>query len=281
MAYDAISATNLANWIPSVWSKDVLADVENSLVVGALCDRGYEVYARDGGDSIVVPKLHNLSANVVNTAVDVTWYDAVQNVQNITLNQKYDVAVMVDDINQMQTNPKYFDKVRTKLAYALSKQIDTNCAVQFRSFNSTVGTVNVATTETDLIDAYEDLNNENAPDDGRAWVFPPRTLTDLLKLDYFVKMDYVGDSVVKKGFTGRQIFGSPVYRSTNLDAYAGNAYPAGYFQQEAIALVLQMSPRFEIGRFPARHSDGIIGLAVFGIQVMRSTYGVCINTRGG
>ena len=52
MAYDMISSTNLANWIPTVWSKEVLGDTEKSLVTGALFDRTYEAFAKGGGDTI-------------------------------------------------------------------------------------------------------------------------------------------------------------------------------------------------------------------------------------
>jgi len=279
MAFDMISSTNLANWIPTVWSKEVLADVENSLVTGALFDRSYEDLVRSGGDTIVVPHLAEISANIVNTAVDVTLYDAIQNVTNIALDFKYDIAIEVSDIEQLQTNPKYFSKVTSKLAYGIGKQIDVNCNVKFRDFNNQVGTVNTALTEDVLIDAYEKLNEANAPYSDRAWVFDPASITDLMKLDYFVRMDYVSGSVSEQGFVGRSIMGSPVYISTNLDTYAGGPHAAGYFQRETVALVMQMQPKFEVARIPLRHADAIIGLAVWGIQEMRGTFGVTINTR--
>ncbi|KKL31720.1 hypothetical protein LCGC14_2368420 [marine sediment metagenome] len=279
MAFDMISSTNLANWIPTVWSKEVLADVENSLVTGALFDRSYEDLVRSGGDTIVVPHLAEISANIVNTAVDVTLYDAIQNVTNIALDFKYDIAIEVSDIEQLQTNPKYFSKVTSKLAYGIGKQIDVNCNVKFRDFNNQVGTVNTALTEDVLIDAYEKLNEANAPYSDRAWVFDPASITDLMKLDYFVRMDYVSGSVSEQGFVGRSILGSPVYISTNLDTYAGGPHAAGYFQRETVALVMQMQPKFEVARIPLRHADAIIGLAVWGIQEMRGTFGVTINTR--
>ena len=279
MAFDMISSTNLANWIPTVWSKEVLADVENSLVTGALFDRSYEDLVRSGGDTIVVPHLAEISANIVNTAIDVTLYDAIQNVTNIALNYKYDIAVEVSDIEQLQTNPKYFSKVTSKLAYGIAKQIDVNCNVQFRGFNNAVGTVNTALTEDVLIEAYEKANEANAPYSDRAWVFDPASITDLMKLDYFVRMDYVSGSVSEQGFVGRQIMGSPVYISTNLDTYAGGPHAAGYFQRETVALVMQMQPKFEVARIPLRHADAIVGLAVWGIQEMRGTFGVTVNTR--
>jgi len=274
-----ISATNLANWIPTVWSKEVLADTENSLVTGALFDRTYEAFARAGGNTIVVPHLLEISANVVNTAIDAVLYDAVQNVTNISLDKKYDIAIQVSDIEQLQSNPKYFDKVRSKLAYGIAKQIDINCNVLFKSLSNAVGTVNVALTEDELLSAYEKLNLYNAPSGDRHWVFDPESITDLMKLDYFVRSDYVGDTPVTTGFSGRQILGSPVYWSTNLDTYAGGPHAASYFQREAFALVVQMSPKFEIARIPLHHCDAIIGLTVFGVQEMRDSFGIRVNTR--
>ena len=274
-----VNSTELANWIPTVWSQLVLADVEKSLVTGALFDRAYEEFARGGGDTIVVPNLAEITANVVNTEADMTLYHATQGVTNISIDKKYDIGVLVDNLNQLQTNPKYFDKVRGKLAYGLSKQIDINCNVLFKGFDHLSGTVNTALTEDVLIECYENLNDSDAPFDGRVWVFDPGSITDLMKLDYFVRMDYVSGSVSQSGFQGRSIFGSPVYITTNLDGYAGGPHAAAYFQREACALVVQMQPNFEIARIPLQHGDAIIGLALWGVQEMRGTFGNLINTR--
>ena len=281
MATDAavITKANVQNWIPQIWAKDVLASVEKMLVVGALVDRSYEAFSRGGGDTIVVPNLAEVSANLVNTSKDMTLYNAVQNVTNISIDKKYDIGVLVDDINQLQTNPKYYEKVRSKLAYGLSKQVDINVNVLFRDLDNTSGTVNVALTEDTIIEAYTNLNLYDAPTSERAWVFDPESIQDLLKLDYFVRMDYVPGSVVASGFQGRQMFGSPVYMTTNLDTYAGGPHAAGYFHREALALVIQLDKKVEVFRVPLQHSDGLSGLVVFGIQEMRGTWGNLINTR--
>ncbi len=280
MSYDTISTTNLANYIPSIWSQQILAATEHSLVTGGLFDRSYETYLVSGGRTIVVPHLAEISANLVNTAVDATLYDAVQNATNINVNCKYDIAVMVDDLNQMQTNPKYFEKVKSKLAYGLSKQIDINCNVLFKGLSNTVGTINTATTEDTYTQAYEYLNAYDAPYEDRAWVIDPETVTDLLKLDYFVQKDYNPSADIHRtGFRGQWILGSPIYITTNLDTYAGGPHAAAYFQREALALVLQMAPRFEVARIPLRHADALIGVCMFGVSEMRDDFAVRINTR--
>jgi hypothetical protein len=280
MASLNIAAANLANYIPAILSKAVQAAAESMLVTGKLVDRSFESMAKNGGSTITVPKLEEISANAVtNRQADATLYDTVQGAVTITLDQVYDIGVAIDDITALQTNPKYFDKVRDKLAYGLSKAIDTVVNTRFENFSQTVGTEGSALTEDVILQAYEYLNVADAPAEGRAWIFDPESITDLMKIDMFVKMDYVGDAVWKTGFSGRQILGSPVYWSTNLHVNNTNSHCAAYLQKEAIALVVQMPATFETFRLPLKHSDGILGLTVFGTQEMRDTFGVWIKTR--
>ena len=279
MASNPITKTNVLNYIPEIWSKEVLADVEKKLLTAKLVDRSYEAFMKEGGYILHVPHLAEISANAVNTAADMTLYDAVQNTTQINVNISYDIGVAVDDINKVQTNPKYFTLVRSKMAYGLAKQIDINVNALFNGFSQTVGTEGSALTSDVLIEAYEYLNLADAPEEERAWVFDPESITDLLKIDYFVKMDYVPGSVSEKGFVGRQIFGAPVYITTNLEEVNTSYHGATFMQKEAIALIIQMQPKFETFRLGMRHSDVISGLCTYGVCEMRDTFGVFIKTR--
>jgi hypothetical protein len=280
MAYDSISATNLAGWIPQIWSKDILSAVESKLICGSLVDRKFEGYAMSG-NSIVVPNLSEITAFAINTAIDATMYDDLQTgPTNISIDKKYGIAVAVDDINQIQTNPKYWDAVKSKAAYSLAKQIDINVATLFHSLDGQIGTFNSALTEDQMIEAYEYLNLGDAPAEGRAWVLDPGSITDLLKLDSYVRMDYVPGSVVSQGFQGRSIYGAPVYITTNLrPGAAAEPHYGAYLQREAIALVVQIPPKFEVARLPLRFSDALVGMCLFGVKEMRGTFGCAINTR--
>ncbi len=273
-----ITAVNLANWIPTVWSQEVLADVENLLLFGQLYDRTYEKYARYG-NKIVVPRLTEITASVANFDATATTYHVGQNAENISIDQNFDIAIAIDNITDLQTNPKYFDAVRAKLAYGLAKVIEINCANALRSANAYGGTIATALTEDVLITAYENLNEGDAPMDGRAWVFDPESITDLLKLDYFVRMDYVPGSVVANGFQGRQIFGSPVYIKNGLYAHASGEHVAGYFHREFEALVVQTPVKFETQRIALQHVDVLVGLVSYGFKTMRPTFCEAINTR--
>ena len=279
MATAPITSTNLANWIPDIWSKEVISDVEKNLVLGALCDRTYEIFAREGGDKIVVPNLFEITATATNTALDATLYDAVQNVTNIAIDQKFHTGVSVDDYNQIQSNPKYFEKVKTKLAYGLAKQVDINIGALFNALSTHKGAVHSALTEDVIISAYEALNLADVPVNDRAWVLDAESETDLLKLDYFVRMDYVPGSVVTNGFSGRKILGAPVYFTTNLDIIDVNAHAAIYMHREAFGLIIQLPIKMENARWWQRFSDVLTANILFGVAKMRDSFAVCINTR--
>ncbi len=279
MATAPITATNLANYIGTVMSKDVQMFVESNLVLGGLSDRSYERDAREGGNVIQVPMFLEISANAVNTAADMTLYNTLQTKKLINLNVAYDIGVAIDDINQMQTNPKYWTRVRDACAYGLIKAIDTTVGTYVNDFSQTVGTEGSAITEDVILQAYEYLNSADAPASDRCWIFDPESVTDLMKLDMFVKMDYVADPVWKTGFTGRQILGSPVYLTTHLEAINTSYHAACYMHKEALALVVQIPPKFEVWRWELRHSDAISGLVLYGVEEMRDTFGVWIKTR--
>lgn len=279
MATTPMNQTNLANYIPTIWAKEVQSAVEEALVCGKVVDRSYERYAAGGGGTVVVPVLSNLSVTAYNATADISYSTTNETAVNITLNQRYYVAFGVDPFTQIQDAIGYFEKAKTKVSYALAEQIDTSLGTLFASFGNSTGTEGTAVGVDQLIAAYESINENNAPHEGRAWIFDPETVTDLMGLDYFVKMDYVPDSVSKNGFQGRQIFGAPVYMTTNLPAVNTSYHAAAYLHREAIALVIQGAPKLKLAFDTRRASDVVIGTALWGVKEMRDGFGVWIKTR--
>ena len=279
MATTPLNQTNLANYIPTLWAKEVQAAVENSLVCGKLVDRSYESLSKGGGGTIVVPILSNISAAAYNAAADISYTTTNESAVNITINQRYYAAYGVDPFTQIQDALNYFEKAKGKLSYALAKQIDTGVNGKFNSFSNSVGTEGTALGIDQMIGAYESLNENDAPFDGRAWIFDPESITDLMGLDFFVRMDYVPGSVSANGFQGRQILGSPVYMTNNLTAINTNYHAATYMHKEALALVIQGTPDIKLAYDTRRISDVLIVKALWGQQIMRNGFGVWIKTR--
>ncbi len=279
MALTPQNQTNLANYIPTIWSKEVQAAVEDALVCGALVDRSYEKYATGGGGTIVVPVLTNLSATAFNAATDISLTTTTETAVNISMNYRYYTAYGVDDFTVVQDAINYLEKGKSKAAFAIAEQIDTSIATLFSGFDASTGTEGTAIDETNIIAAYEILNEANAPFSERAWVFDPESITDIIGRDFFIRMDYVPGSVVASGFQGRQILGAPVYMTNNLPAVNTTYHAATYLHKEALCLVMQMKPTITLERFPARQTDAVVCKALWGTREMRGTFGAWIKTR--
>lgn len=277
MASIAMAAANIQNYIPELWSKSVKAAVENSLVIAKSVDRQYQSDLTTG-DRIHVPNVANLTANAVNTEQDITLNDALQNEDIIIINQWYEAAVGIQDMHLAQCTPASLQALAAKSGYSIAKQIDTHLGELFNDFSQTVGAEGSAITDDALLEAKEYLDLADAPFDGRVLIIDSESLTDLLKIDKFVRMDYVPGGAIASGQVGR-IYGCDVYITNNLEDINTSYHAAAMMQKEAIALVMQQEPSTKTWHWDERHTHVIECTAIWGSLEMRDTFGVWIKTR--
>ena len=111
------------------------------------------------------------------------------------------------------------------------------------------------------------------------WIFDPESITDLLKIDMFVRSDYVPEGVMSKGFSGRQILGAPVYWSTNLPAVNTSYHAAAYMHKQALAAIVQSLPGVQKFHWDERSTTVVRANALYGALEMRDAFAVWIKTR--
>lgn len=274
------NAANVAPYIPEIWGTIIQAATEAELVFANHCDRRFEAQLTKG-DTVRIPLLADFgTADAVNTTVDLTLYSTSQTCTNVVVNYWYQKSVGLAEQEQIQDSPDILVAALGKCGYAIGKNIDSALATLVNSTFTTYGegTQNSALTADVLINCYEDLNEADVPDTDRVWIFDPESITDLLKLDYFVRMDYVPDGVVSKGFQGRQIFGAPVYMTTNLNGFA-DSHEAVYMHREGLILLQQKAPTVHAFDWPQRFSRVVGVSTLYGVLGARATFGVCICTR--
>src|SRR3990172_2373252 len=187
MASIPIVAANITNFVGEIWSLQIKAAAESTLVCVKLFDHRYQADLKMG-DTLNVPNLANLSATAVNTEQDWTLYNTVQNTDALIVNYWYESSVGVSDMHRIQAVPTTMEALAEKVGYALGVQKDTNVNALFNEFTQAVGTEASALTLDDVIlPAYEYLNAANAPQNDRFWIVDPESVTDLMKIDAFVK----------------------------------------------------------------------------------------------
>lgn len=279
MASNAITATNVAPYIPEMWSTIVLAATESRLMFANHVDRRFEAQLKYG-DIIHVPNLADFGdADTVDTTVDLTLYDVAQTCVGINVNYQYYKAVGLGEKERIQDRPDFLKVALEKCGYSVQKMIDDKLADLVNGLGKSEGTEGSALTAEVLVNCYEDLNTNNVPEENRSWILDPKSITDIMLLDYFVRYDYVPPGVVSKGFTGRQIFGAPVYMTSNLNVINTSYHAAVYMHKECLALLSQQSPTIFKFPWPQKFTEAVGVKTLFGVKEMRDTFGIWIKTR--
>jgi hypothetical protein len=177
----------------------------------------------------------------------------------------------------------------SKAGYAIAQAVDTSLLSLWNSFTpAPVGTYGVDVTDPVLVAAIQKLDEANAPLEDRAIILKPSQKAALMKLDKFVKADYLGQydnpTPVKRGPNNRylwgEIYGTPVYYTTQVPVTAGTPVETHNicFHKEAMALALQLAPRTQ-GTYWQRSLGWLVTVdTIYGFAGLRLDHGVEIRS---
>ena len=282
-ATEFIDNTTADVFIPEIWSTLAIVAREAQLVFAKLVDRKFE----DGlvkGDKIHVPNISDLAARAKSANTAITYETVTETNTTITVDQHYYAAIAVESITKVQSDRDMLSAYAGKLGYALGLNVDDAIASRVEAdwSSQTVGTLAAESTYHDYLRAIQYLDDANAPADSRYFVISPAAEVGLLKMDTYINNDYTNihgtgrDTSLEKAYIS-SFLGVPVYKSTNVDGSNSAGHDNTFFQREAQALIMQMTPdmhtMFDIDYF----ADKVAIEQLYGEQVMRSDHGVWIK----
>jgi N4-gp56 family major capsid protein len=278
-ATEFIDNTTADVFIPELWSMEAIVERENQLVFANLVDRKFEK-GLSYGDTIHVPGVSNLAVRTKSTNGAIDYETVTESNTDISIATHQYVAIALENITRVQNNRDQLKLYAGKLGYALAQAVDDVLAGLVDNFGTNiVGTLAVELTDDELLRARQYLDDADAPQESRVMIVSPAQETGLLKLDRFVHNDY--DSVHGPGReTGLEkayvssFMGMPIYRSVNVEGTNSAGHDNAMFQKEAIALVMQISPKtyhqFDIDYIV----DKVVIEQLYGTQEMRDDHGV-------
>ena len=282
-ATEFIDNTTADVFIPEIWSTLAIVAREAQLVFAKLVDRKFE----DGlvkGDKIHVPNISDLAALAKSANTAITYETVTETNTTITVDQHYYAAIAVESITKVQSDRDQLSAYAGKLGYALGLNVDDALASRVEAdwSGQTVGTLAAENTYHDYLRAIQYLDDANASADSRYFVISPAAEVGLLKMDTYINNDYTNihgtgrDTSLEKAYIS-SFLGVPVYKSTNVDGSNSAGHDNTFFQREAQALIMQMTPdmhtMFDIDYF----ADKVAIEQLYGEQVMRSDHGVWIK----
>lgn len=251
-----MTATTMATYLPEQWSTLASITYRAETVLVPLLDHRWEPEIGVGqGDTVNVPNFTQNSspnnrgagAGTFGTGASIT-FDAVTEAQTqIAINRFYYKAFRIPAEMNAQKMAMYVPLLTDGIGQAIALQIDSDIASDntngIDAFSTTAGTDNVDITEDDLIEVMTNLNNANAPLDGRYLVVSPASYGSLLKVESLRNQLYAGsignlDGNKGQGYVGGPVFTFQVYMSNNLES-GTSGKKNGAFQREAVAYASQ------------------------------------------
>ncbi len=247
-----VDNTSAAKFIPEIWSDEVIAAYEKSLVLAPLTKK----IAMQGkkGDTIHIPKPTRGVANAKAENTAVTIQNATESEVLVTINKHFEYSRMIEDITEVQALASLRQFYTGDAGYALGKQVDDDLFTLGKSFGDGDGSnfitsatfYNDATSGTTvyaadtiipadvfadsfLRDMVQKLDDADAPMDGRFLVIPPALRNSIMGIDRYVSSDFVNGQGVVNGKIG-ELYGIDIYVSTNcptLETAAQNGATAG------------------------------------------------------
>lgn len=262
----------ITNFIPEIWSANLLAPLQKSYVFAPLANRNYEGEVSQQGDTVHITSLGGVKVGDYTPHTDIEVEALTDTDTVLAIDQAKYFAFEADDIEKRQAAGDFMNQSMTDAANALADVSDTFLASLMAA---NAGTKLPAVTSDDPAAAYKALvglrtalDKNNVPTQGRWVVVSPDVYAELLLDPRFVNASDSAHTVLLNGVVG-QAAGFQVSMSNNLPTVtsaqtliAGSPLATTYAEQIS---------NVEATRKERGFADIVKGLHVYGAKVTRPT----------
>ena len=259
-----VTVTTAATFIPEIWSDEIVAAYKKNLVLANLFKKMSFVGKK--GDTVHIPSPTRGTASLKAANSQVALQAATEGDVVVTIDKHYEYSRLIEDIVEAQALTSLRRFYTEDAGYALSKQVDTSLVQLGRTFNGgagityggayiggdgttayTSGTSNAtALTDAAIRRTIQRLDDADVPMDGRFFVIPPSSRNTLMGIARYTEQAFVGEAgggnTIRNGEIGN-VYGIPVFVSSNCDTATGGARIALMGHKDAAVLVEQQGVR--------------------------------------
>jgi N4-gp56 family major capsid protein len=243
-----VDNTSAATFIPEIWSDEVVAAYQKSLVLANLVKKISMTGKK--GDTIHIPKpvRGDAHAKAENTAV--TIQNATESEVLVTIDKHFEYSRFIEDITEAQALASLRQFYTGDAGYALAKQVDTDLFNLGKSLgdgdgsdwthsasyyiDASTGLTAYAADTVASADVFTDagfraliqkMDDADVPMDNRCLVVPPSIRNEIMGIERYSSSDFVDGRVVNNGQIGN-LYGIDVFVTSNcpvIEAAADNS----------------------------------------------------------
>lgn len=294
-----VTNTTGATFIPEIWSDEIIAAYEKSLVLANLVNRMPMTGKK--GDTLHIPKPTRGDASAKTAEAQVTLIAATESEVQVSIDQHYEYSRLIEDITDVQALASLRQFYTSDAGYALAKQVDSDLFALGKSLGDSDGADWVHSNSyymdasTDLTayavdtvaagdifsddafrQAIKELDDADTPMDQRFLVVPPSVIQTIRGVQRYVSSDFVSGQTVVNGNVG-SLYGIDIYVSTNcpvIETAANNAaggdLKAGILgHKDAMVFAEQMGVRSQTQYKQEYLGDLFTADTLYGVKVLR------------
>tara|TARA_R110000764_G_scaffold103830_1_gene189480 strand:+ start:134 stop:1060 length:927 start_codon:yes stop_codon:yes gene_type:complete len=288
------------NFIPELWSDEVIGAYRSNLVVANLVTK--LSHKGKKGDTIYIPVPERGSASIKAAGTQVVLSAATNTKVTVNINKHYEYSKLIEDIAEVQALASFRKFYTEDAGYALAKQVDSDLFTLAETFAKTgvgvVGGTGAAMYEKAVIGsngttlyngassnaaAIADagirgmilqLDDADVPMDNRVMVIPPVAASTMLGLNRFTEQQFIGNGdAIKTGKIG-MIYGMDVYVSTNCPTATSTDRVGMIMHKDALVLAEQVGVRSQTSYKQEWLADLFTSDTIYGYQTLRHDAGV-------
>ena len=290
---NSVTNTTAATFLPDIWSDEIIAAYKKNLTMANLVMKMN--FKGKKGDVIHIPAPTRGSASLKVSEAAVTLIAATELEVQVSINRHFEYSRLIEDITEAQALNSLRNFYTSDAGYSLAKAVDTDLIQLGRSSNGGAGTNAYATgafiggdgttayvaasnNESALTDAairrtIQRLDDNDTPMDQRFFIIPPSSRNTLMGLARYTEQAFVGDgNAIRNGEIGN-LYGIPVFTTSNADTAAGNSVTDRIClmgHKDAMVLVEQIAVRSQVQYKQEYLATLFTSDTLYGVQILRS-----------
>ena len=220
------SDTELAVFIPEIWSQAVRASFKKNLVMTNL-GNDLSSLVSGGGDTVNIPSVADV-ANAATKAphVPVNYTNATEDSLSLALTSHKYASAMVEDMGAVQANSDllsmYADSIGYKLALGFETEVEAALALTTECINIAGNTVAKTIDALTLAHISKVVMENDCPLNECTLVLNPTLYSSLFRIDDFIHISKTAAADVPNGLVG-SVMGMDVVLSNNITSTNANA----------------------------------------------------------
>ena len=220
------SDTELAVFIPEIWSQAVRASFKKNLVM-ANYGNDLSSLVSGGGDTVRIPSVADVAdAATKDPHVPVNYTNATEDSLSLSLTSHKYASAMVEDMGVVQSNSDllsmYSDSIGYKLALGFETEIEAALATTTECINIAGNTVAKTIDAATLAHISKVVMENDCPLNECVLILNPTLYSSLFRIEDFIHISKTNRADISNGLVG-SVMGMDVVLSNNITSTNANA----------------------------------------------------------